>query len=79
VTLSIVCYIAPELLVVQDSECLYYSDSEDGNAVNDCFVQDGLDGENDKMNTEIKKQKKKLNKLMDKVKIASLDLAMRAY
>lgn len=50
----------------EDSECLYYSDSEDGNAVNDCFVQDGLDGENDKMNTEIKKQKKKLNKLMDK-------------
>lgn len=44
----------------------------------DCFVQDGLDGENDKMNMEIKKQKKKLNKLMDKVKIASLDLAMRA-
>uniref|UniRef100_A0A0D9XX60 Nucleolar complex protein 2 homolog n=1 Tax=Leersia perrieri TaxID=77586 RepID=A0A0D9XX60_9ORYZ len=50
----------------EDSECLYYSDNEGDNAVNDCFVQDGLDGENDQMNIEIKKQKKNLNKLMDK-------------
>ncbi|KAF0889226.1 hypothetical protein E2562_022478 [Oryza meyeriana var. granulata] len=50
----------------EDPECLYYSDSEGANVVNDCFVQDGLDGENDKMNIVIKKQKKKLNKLMDK-------------
>ncbi|XP_006664363.1 nucleolar complex protein 2 homolog [Oryza brachyantha] len=50
----------------EDSECPYYSDSEGDNVVSDSVVQDGLDGENDKMNTEIKKQKKKLNKLMDK-------------
>ncbi|KAG8093654.1 hypothetical protein GUJ93_ZPchr0012g21658 [Zizania palustris] len=50
----------------EDPDCLYYSDSEGSNVINDCVVQDGLDGHNDEMNIEIKKQKKKLKKLLDK-------------
>uniref|UniRef100_A0ACD5Z7H1 Uncharacterized protein n=1 Tax=Avena sativa TaxID=4498 RepID=A0ACD5Z7H1_AVESA len=50
----------------EDPECLYYSDSEDGNVLKDCIVQDGLDGQNNEMNLAVKKQKKKLKKLLDK-------------
>lgn len=50
----------------EDPECLYYSDSEEGNVLKDCIVQDGLDGQNNEMNLAVKKQKKKLKKLLDK-------------
>ncbi|KAM0824527.1 hypothetical protein ACQ4PT_070147 [Festuca glaucescens] len=50
----------------EDPECPYYSDSEDGNVLKDCIVQDGLDGQNNDMNLAVKKQKKKLKKLLDK-------------
>jgi nucleolar complex protein 2 len=84
---------------MQDPECMYYSDSEDGNVLKgycvflthidflvhqflsiiifiaDCIVQDGLDGQNNELNLALKKQKKKLKKLLDKVK-PSLDLSI---
>uniref|UniRef100_A0ACD6A7H4 Uncharacterized protein n=1 Tax=Avena sativa TaxID=4498 RepID=A0ACD6A7H4_AVESA len=50
----------------EDPECLYYSDSEDGNVLKDCIVQDDLDGQNNEVNLAVKKQKKKLKKLLDK-------------
>ncbi|KAJ1266566.1 hypothetical protein BS78_08G161700 [Paspalum vaginatum] len=50
----------------EDPGCPYYSDSEDGDAVKDCIMQDGLDRQNEDMNLDIKKQKKKLKKLLDK-------------
>ncbi|CAM0948638.1 unnamed protein product [Alopecurus aequalis] len=50
----------------EDPECLYFSDSEDGNALKDCTVQDGLDGQNNEMSLSVKKQKKKLKKLLEK-------------
>jgi len=52
---------------MQDPGCPYYSDSEDGKDVKDSIMQDGLDRQNDDMNLDIKKQKKKLKKLLDKV------------
>ncbi|CAL4890771.1 unnamed protein product [Urochloa decumbens] len=50
----------------EDPGCPYYSDSEDGDGVKDSVMQDGLDKQNDDMNVDIKKQKKKLKKLLDK-------------
>ncbi|CAN6339096.1 unnamed protein product [Urochloa humidicola] len=50
----------------EDPECPYYSDSEDGDDVKDSVTQDGLDKQNDDMNLDIRKQKKKLKKLLDK-------------
>nr|CAB3462697.1 unnamed protein product [Digitaria exilis] len=50
----------------EDPGCPYYSDSEDGDTVKDCIMQDGLDRQNDDINIDIKKQKKKLKKLLDK-------------
>uniref|UniRef100_K3XVY1 Nucleolar complex protein 2 homolog n=1 Tax=Setaria italica TaxID=4555 RepID=K3XVY1_SETIT len=50
----------------EDPGCPYYSDGEDGDDVKDCIMQDGLDKQNDDMNLDIKKQKKKLKKLLDK-------------
>ncbi|KQJ85696.1 nucleolar complex protein 2 homolog [Brachypodium distachyon] len=50
----------------EDPECLYYSDSEDGNVLEDCIAEDDLDEQNNDMNLAIKKQKKKLKKLLDK-------------
>ncbi|KAL6643719.1 hypothetical protein ACP70R_018485 [Stipagrostis hirtigluma subsp. patula] len=50
----------------EDPECPYNSDSEDGDVVKDSIMQDGLDRQNDEMSLDIKKQKKKLKKLLDK-------------
>ncbi|OEL16259.1 Nucleolar complex protein 2-like protein [Dichanthelium oligosanthes] len=50
----------------EDPGCPYYSDSEDGDVAKDCIMQDGLDRQNDDMTLAIKKQKKKLKKLLDK-------------
>jgi len=50
----------------EDPGCPYYSDSEDGEDFIDSIPQDGLDRQNDEMNLDIKKQKKKLKKLLDK-------------
>lgn len=35
----------------------------------DCIMEDGLDRQNDDMNRDIKKQKTKLKKLLDKVEL----------
>ncbi|KAL6846905.1 hypothetical protein ACP4OV_022758 [Aristida adscensionis] len=50
----------------EDPQCPYYSDSEDGDVVKDCVMQDGLDKQNDEISLDVKKQKKKLKKLLDK-------------
>ncbi|RLN28544.1 hypothetical protein C2845_PM05G00880 [Panicum miliaceum] len=52
--------------ISEDPGCPYYSDSEDGDDVKDSIMQNGLDRQNDDMNLDIKKQKKKLKKLLDK-------------
>ncbi|GJN20429.1 hypothetical protein PR202_gb07806 [Eleusine coracana subsp. coracana] len=49
----------------EDPECPYYSGSEDDKD-KDHFMQDGLDNQNAEMNLDLIKQKKKLEKLLDK-------------
>ncbi|XBH89042.1 hypothetical protein VPH35_081021 [Triticum aestivum] len=50
----------------EDLECVYYSDSDDDNVMKECIVQDDLDEQNNEMRLAVKKQKKKLKKLLDK-------------
>ncbi|RLM98251.1 hypothetical protein C2845_PM06G34810 [Panicum miliaceum] len=50
----------------EDPGCPYYSDSEDGDDVKGSIMQDGLGRQNDDMNLDIEKQKRKLKKLLDK-------------
>uniref|UniRef100_A0A0A9DDY3 Uncharacterized protein n=1 Tax=Arundo donax TaxID=35708 RepID=A0A0A9DDY3_ARUDO len=47
----------------EDPECPYYSDSEDGDGVKDCIMQDGFDKQNDEMNLDIKKTKEKVEEV----------------
>ena len=50
----------------EDPECMYYSDSDDDNVLKECIVQDDLGEQNNEMRLAVKKQKKKLKKLLDK-------------